>query len=110
MARTLIIGNEIAVPTTFGAATSLAQATVLRVVNVSGSTATIGVSTMVGAATTSFITIPTADGNVYINKEKVMLVTEVSASSCRIQYASDFGAYNDIISATESRTAVKAKL
>ncbi len=58
----------------------------------------------------SFITIPTADGNVYINKEKVMLVTEVSASSCRIQYASDFGAYNDIISATESRTAVKAKL
>ena len=59
MVRTLIIGNEIAVPTTFGAATSLAQATVLRVVNVSGSTATIGVSTMVGAATTSFITIPT---------------------------------------------------
>ena len=59
MARTLIIGNEIAVPTTFGAATSMAQATVLRVVNVSGSTATIGVSTMVGAATTSFITIPT---------------------------------------------------
>ena len=59
MARTLIIGNEIAVPTTFGAATSMAQATVLRVVNVSGSSATIGVSTMVGAATTSFITIPT---------------------------------------------------
>ena len=68
MARTLIIGNEIAVPTTFGAATSLAQATVLRVVNVSGSSATIGVSTMVGAATTSFITIP--DGTVeYIEKK-----------------------------------------
>jgi len=59
MARTLIIGNETAVPTTPGAASSLAQATVLRVVNVSGSSATIGVSTMVGAATTSFITIPT---------------------------------------------------
>lgn len=59
MARTLIIGNEIAVPTTFGTATSLSQATVLRVVNVSGSSATIGVSTMVGAATTTFITIPT---------------------------------------------------
>jgi|TARA_R100001509_G_C4764043_1_gene180738 mannitol/fructose-specific phosphotransferase system IIA component len=68
MARTLIIGNEIAVPTTFGAATSLAQATVLRVVNVSGSTATIGVSTLVGAATTNFITIP--DGTVeYIEKK-----------------------------------------
>ena len=59
MARTLIIGNEIAVPTTFGAATSLAQATVLRVVNVSGSSATIGVSTLVGAASTNFITVPT---------------------------------------------------
>lgn len=68
MARTLIIGNEIAVPTTFGAATSLAQATVLRVVNVSGSTATIGVSTLVGAATTNFITIP--NGTVeYIEKK-----------------------------------------
>ena len=68
MARTLIIGNEIVVPTTSGAASSLAQATVLRVVNVSGSSATIGVSTLVGAATTNFITIP--DGTVeYIEKK-----------------------------------------
>lgn len=68
MARTLIIGNEIAVPTAFGAATSLAQATVLRVVNVSGSAATVGVSTMVGAATTSFITIPSGTVE-YIEKK-----------------------------------------
>ena len=40
-------------------ATSFAQATVIRVVNVSGSTGTIGVCTVVGAATTNFITIPT---------------------------------------------------
>ena len=40
---------------------------------------------------------------------QVMLVTE-NGSGSRIQYASDFGAYNDIIYATESRTAVKAKL
>ena len=59
MARTLIIGNEIAVPTAAGSATSLEQATVVRVVNVSGSSATVGVSTMVGAATTSFVTVPT---------------------------------------------------
>lgn len=56
------------------------------------------------------IDIATADGIVYINKEKVMLVTETGASTCRIQYASDFGAYNDIISATESRASVAAKL
>ena len=76
MARTLIIGNEIAVPTTFGAATSLAQATVLRVVNVSGSSATIGVSTMVGAATTSFITIPTGTVE-YIEKNQMMLYMDL---------------------------------
>lgn len=56
------------------------------------------------------ITVSTADGDVNINKEKVMLVTSTGASTCRIQYASDFGAYNDIISATESRASVAAKL
>jgi hypothetical protein len=55
------------------------------------------------------IEITTADGEVYINKEKVMLVTD-NGSGSRIQYASDFGAYNDIILSTESRTTVKGKL
>jgi hypothetical protein len=58
MARTLIIGNEIAVPTTSGTAISFTQATVLRVINVSGSSATVGVATVVGQ-TGRFITIPT---------------------------------------------------
>ena len=66
--RALVLGNEIAVPTAAGSATSFAQATVIRVVNVSGSTATIGVCTVVGAATTNFITIP--DGTVeYVEKK-----------------------------------------
>ena len=51
--RALVLGNEIAVPTAAGSATSFAQATVIRVVNVSGSTGTIGVCTVVGAATTT---------------------------------------------------------
>lgn len=58
MSRTLIIGDEIAIPTSAAAASSLEQATLVRVVNVSGSSGTIGVSTVVGAATTNFITIP----------------------------------------------------
>ena len=67
MARTLIIGDEIAIPTTAGTATSLEQATVVRVVNVSGSVATVGVSTLVGA-TGKMITVP--DGKVeYIEKK-----------------------------------------
>ena len=57
--RALVLGNEIAVPTAAGSATSFAQATVIRVVNVSGSSGTIGVCTVVGAATTNFITVPT---------------------------------------------------
>ena len=62
--RALVLGNEIAVPTAAGSATSFAQATVVRVVNVSGSSGTIGV----GAATTNFITIP--DGTVeYVEKK-----------------------------------------
>ena len=68
MSRTLVLGNEIAVPTAAGSATSFAQATVVRVVNVSGSTGTIGVCTIVGAASTSFITIP--DGTIeYVEKK-----------------------------------------
>ena len=68
MARALIIGNEIAIPTIAGSATSLEQATVVRVVNVSGSSGTIGVSTIVGAATTNFITVP--NGTVeYVEKK-----------------------------------------
>lgn len=58
MARTLIIGDESAVPSTAGAASSFAQATVLRVINVSGSSATVGVATVVGQIG-RFITIPT---------------------------------------------------
>ena len=66
--RALVLGNEIAVPTAAGSATSFAQATVIRVVNVSGSSATIGVCTVVGAATTNFITIP--EGTVeYVEKK-----------------------------------------
>ena len=67
MARTLLIGDEVAIPTAAGSATSFSQATVVRVVNVSGSSATVGVSTIVGAASTSFMTIP--DGTVeYLEK------------------------------------------
>ena len=66
MARTLIIGDEIVIPTSAGSATSLEQATVVRVVNVSGAGASVGVSTLVGA-TANFITIP--DGKVeYVEK------------------------------------------
>ena len=68
MTRALVLGNEIAVPTVSSSASNFSLATVIRVVNVSGSSGTIGVSTVVGAATTSFITIP--NGTVeYVEKK-----------------------------------------
>ena len=62
MTRTLLIGDESAIPSTAGAATSFSEATVVRLVNVSGSSAVVGVSTLVGAATTVAMTVP--DGTV----------------------------------------------
>lgn len=59
MSRTLLLGDEIVIPTVGSSATTFSDATVVRIVNVSGSSATVGVSTQVGAATTFFMTIPT---------------------------------------------------
>jgi len=73
MARTLLIGDEIAIPTVVGSATSFENATVVRIVNVSGSDATVGLSTMVGAATTVSMTIP--NGTVeYLEKKSYHVV------------------------------------
>jgi hypothetical protein len=58
MQRTKIITTEIAMPTTAGAASSISEATCLRLVNISGSTATVSISTAVGAATTLTFTMP----------------------------------------------------
>ena len=61
MTRALVLGNEIAVPTVSSSASNFSLATVIRVVNVSGSSGTIGVSTVV-------ITIP--NGTVeYVEKK-----------------------------------------
>ena len=86
MARTLIIGNEIAVPTAAGSATSLEQATVVRVVNVSGSSATIGVSTLVGAASTNFITIPTGSVEYVEKKHTEVLYATGTVRGARVGY------------------------
>jgi hypothetical protein len=58
MQRTKIITTEIAMPTTAGAASSISEATCVRLVNISGATATVSLSTAVGAATTLSFTMP----------------------------------------------------
>jgi hypothetical protein len=53
-----MIATEVATGTTTGAASSISQATCVRLYNNSGGIATVGISTLVGAATTIFFTMP----------------------------------------------------
>jgi len=58
MQRTKIIESEISTATTAGAASSIGSASCVRLHNNTVGVITVGVSTLVGAATTSFFTMP----------------------------------------------------
>ena len=58
MQRTKIIESEVSTPTSAGTASSIGSATCVRLHNNTGGIATIGVSTQVGAAATSYFTMP----------------------------------------------------
>ena len=58
MQRTKIIETEVTTATSAGAATSIGNATCVRLHNNTGGVATVGVSTIVGAATTSYFSMP----------------------------------------------------
>jgi len=58
MQRTKIIATEIAMPTDAGTASSISEATCVRLYNGSGAAATVSISTSVGAATTVSFTMP----------------------------------------------------
>lgn len=59
MQRTKIISTEIEMPTSAGTASSISEATCVRLYNGSGSAATVSISTAVGAATTNTFTMAT---------------------------------------------------
>ena len=61
MQRTKIIATEVAMPTTAGTASSISEATCVRLYNGSGAAATVSISTSVGAATTNSFTMATGD-------------------------------------------------
>lgn len=62
MPITKIIDTEVNTETTAGAATSISSATCVRLYNNTAGIVTVGVSTLVGAATTNYFAIPA--GNV----------------------------------------------
>ena len=85
MAKASIFGNEISIPTTAGTATSFGEATVVRVVNVSGSSATVGVATEVGQ-TGRFITIPTGSVQYVEKKHTEVLYASGTVRGARVGY------------------------
>jgi hypothetical protein len=58
MPVTKIIGNQESTAINAGTATSISSATCVRLYNDSGSPRIIGINTVVGAATTSFFSMP----------------------------------------------------
>jgi hypothetical protein len=79
MQRTKIIATEVAMPTTAGAASSISEATCVRLYNGAGGAATVSISTAVGAATTSTFTMP--DGTVeFLQKASTDVIFASSAS------------------------------
>ena len=60
MARTLLIGDEIALGNSSAGGTSVSNATVVRLYNGVGSTAVVSMASTVGAADTVSFSMPTA--------------------------------------------------
>lgn len=58
MQRTKVIETEVTTGTTAGAATSIGSASCVRLHNNTSGIVTVGVSTMVGAATTVYFSMP----------------------------------------------------
>ena len=58
MQRTKIIATAVATPTTAGTASSIGSATCVRLHNNTSGVATVGISTIVGAASTVFFSMP----------------------------------------------------
>jgi hypothetical protein len=58
MQRTKIIESEVSTSSSSGAATSIGSATCVRIHNDTSGIVTVGVSTIVGAATTNYFSMP----------------------------------------------------
>ena len=82
MQRTKIIETEVSTGSTAGAATSIGSATCVRIHNDTAGVITVGGSTIVGAATTNYFTMP---GNSVEFLEK--LPTDVIWTSSSIKAA-----------------------
>ena len=87
MARTLLVGAEIACPTTAGAATSFTEATVLRLVNTDTAAHKVTLLESVGGAGIGSMTLPA--GNVeYLEKRasQVLFAANAGVLATKVGY------------------------
>jgi hypothetical protein len=80
MQRTKLIATEVAMPTTAGAASSISEATCVRLVNGSNQPETISISTAVGAASTISFTLPHHPHVEFLQKASTDVIFASSAS------------------------------
>jgi hypothetical protein len=80
MQRTKLIATEVAMPTTAGAASSISEATCVRLCNTSNQSETVSISTAVGAASTISFTLPHHPHVEFLQKASTDVIFASSAS------------------------------
>lgn len=86
MSRVRIIATEVSTPTSAGSASSISSATVVRLHNDTAGIVTVGVSTQVGAATTSYFSMP-ANSVEFLEKYHVEVIwTDTAIKAAKVGY------------------------
>lgn len=80
MQRTKLIATEIAMPTNAGTASSISEATCVRLCNISNQAETVSISTAVGAASTISFTLPHHPHVEFLQKASTDVIFASSAS------------------------------
>ena len=86
MARTRIIETEVATAAVAGSASSITSATVVRIHNDTGNIVTVGVSTMVGAGTTQYFTMPANSVEFLEKKATEVIWTSAAIKAAKVGY------------------------
>lgn len=86
MSRTRIIESEVATATAVGTATSISSATVVRLHNDTGAIVTVGVATVVNAATSRTFTLP-ANSIEFLDKYPTEVIwTSAAIKAAKVGY------------------------
>lgn len=80
MQRTKLIATEIAMPTSASTASSIGQATCVRLCNIANQQETVSISTAVGAASTISFTLPHHPHVEFLQKASTDVIFASSAS------------------------------